>query len=210
MALITRWKAIQTTIAHRAQLRPPRRNPPPRPARTPEAAASETSTTSCRPKLDAEASWRRRCPAWTSPQNPTTRNSQATIVSETGRVRIGEDEDSERPASVHYPDASVTRAAPIPLVRNVAEHLARRAEIAPDSAAVLDPAGRGWRTTTYAELDARADAIARGLADLGLAPRDRVALLVPPSRDLVAVVFALFRLGAVPVVADPGRGASAL
>src|SRR5262249_9445505 len=34
--------------------------------------------------------------------------------------------------------------------------------------------------------------------------------LVPPGRDLVATFFALLRVGAVPVVADPGMGARAL
>jgi acyl-CoA synthetase (AMP-forming)/AMP-acid ligase II len=68
----------------------------------------------------------------------------------------------------------------------------------------------GTTTTTFAELDARTDAIAHGLLELGLAPGDRAALLVPPGRDLVAAFFALLRLGAVPVVADPGMGARAL
>jgi len=94
--------------------------------------------------------------------------------------------------------------------RNVSEFLAERARLSPAAPAVLSLHGSGWRATSFAELDARADAIAHGLADLGLAAGDRTALLVPPGRDLVATVFALFRLGAVPVVADPGRGAAEL
>jgi len=94
--------------------------------------------------------------------------------------------------------------------RNVSATLAERARRSPAAPAVLAPHGSGWRTTTFAELDARADAIAHGFAELGLAAGDRTALLVPPGPDLVAAVFALFRLGAVPVVADPGRGAAEL
>lgn len=93
---------------------------------------------------------------------------------------------------------------------SVARHLAERARISPSAAAILEPRGGAFRKTSYAELDTRCDAIAHGLADLGLAPGDRTVVLVPPGRDLVATVFALFRLGAVPVIADPGMGAAAL
>ncbi|MFN0009460.1 MAG: fatty acid CoA ligase family protein [Planctomycetota bacterium] len=94
--------------------------------------------------------------------------------------------------------------------RNVAAFLAERARLSPTASAVLAPRAAGWRTTSFAELDARADAIAHGLAELGLAAGERTALLLPPGPELVAAVFALFRLGAVPVVADPGRGATEL
>ena len=93
---------------------------------------------------------------------------------------------------------------------NVAATLAERARRSPAAPAVLAPRRGEWGTTSFAELDGRADAIAHGLAELGLAPGDRAALLLPPGPDLVATVFALFRLGAVPVVADPGRGAAEL
>jgi acyl-CoA synthetase (AMP-forming)/AMP-acid ligase II len=93
---------------------------------------------------------------------------------------------------------------------NVADFLAARARTTPQGTAVLETAGSAWERTSFSELDARADAIAHGLADLGLAHGDRVALFVRPGLDLVAAVFALFRLGAVPVVADPGRGSAEL
>jgi len=92
----------------------------------------------------------------------------------------------------------------------VSQHLAERARRSPSALAVLELSGSRPRSTTYAELDSRTDAIASGLLELGLAPGDRAALLVPPGRDLVAAFFALLRLGAVPVVADPGMGARAL
>lgn len=93
---------------------------------------------------------------------------------------------------------------------DVSVHMAERAQLSPFAPAVIDPAGAAWRPTTYAELDSRCDDLAQGLAGIGLTLPDRVALLMPPSRDLVATVFALFRLGAIPVVADPGRGAAEL
>jgi olefin beta-lactone synthetase len=65
---------------------------------------------------------------------------------------------------------------------------------------------REYEAHTYAELDAQADAIATGLLAEGLAPGDRVALLVKPSFELFALVFGLFRAGLVPVLVDPGIG----
>ncbi len=94
---------------------------------------------------------------------------------------------------------------------NVGAFLPQTAAASPARAAVVWHDGKsGWRTASYAELDARAAAIAHGLAGLGLTRGDRVALLVRPGFDLIAITFALFRLGAVPVVVDPGLGTRAL
>ncbi len=99
----------------------------------------------------------------------------------------------------------------VPARVNVGAFLTATARAHPALAAVIAPVGSsGWRTTSYAELDARAAAIAHGLAGLGLSRGDRVALLVRPGVDLIAITFALLLLGAVPVVVDPGMGARAL
>src|SRR5437867_11939645 len=81
---------------------------------------------------------------------------------------------------------------------DVSLSLAGRARLSPLAPAMLELASPTWRTTTYAELDSRSNAIAHGLSDLGLSPGDRAALLVPPGRDLVATFFTLLRVGAVP------------
>jgi acyl-CoA synthetase (AMP-forming)/AMP-acid ligase II len=98
---------------------------------------------------------------------------------------------------------------------NVASLLERSAERAPERAAVIEPGskhgpGKGWKRFSFAELHHRTARIAHGLAARGLAPGDRAALFVRPGVDLVAVTFALFKLGAVPVILDPGMGVSAL
>jgi o-succinylbenzoate---CoA ligase len=59
--------------------------------------------------------------------------------------------------------------------------------------AVIDASIR-W---TWRELDARADAAADVLWDAGVRPRDRVALLAPPSAAAVAALHAFARLGVV-------------
>lgn len=116
-------------------------------------------------------------------------------------------------ATTRAPAGSLRGAplAPAAAAVNVGAFLPRTAREHPGLAAVVAPHGTsGWRTTTYAELDARAAAIAHGLRSLGLERGDRAALLVRPGLDLIALTFALFRIGAVPVVVDPGLGARAL
>ena len=53
---------------------------------------------------------------------------------------------------------------------------------------------------------AGSSAIAAGLAAAGVRPGHRVALLVPPSIDLTVALYAVWRAGAVIVVADKGLG----
>ncbi|HLS12885.1 MAG TPA: alpha/beta fold hydrolase [Beutenbergiaceae bacterium] len=66
--------------------------------------------------------------------------------------------------------------------------------------------GTDPRQITFGELDQRVADIARGLYARGVQPGHRVAVLVPPGIDLTSLVYALWRLRAVVVVADPGLG----
>ncbi|WP_327585124.1 AMP-binding protein [Nonomuraea sp. NBC_00507] len=61
---------------------------------------------------------------------------------------------------------------------------------------------------TYAELDERADRMAAGLHALGIGPGARVVVQLPNVPELVPLLFALFRIGAQPVVALPAHRAS--
>ncbi|MFC5288269.1 (2,3-dihydroxybenzoyl)adenylate synthase [Actinokineospora guangxiensis] len=58
---------------------------------------------------------------------------------------------------------------------------------------------------SYRELDERASAMATGFADLGVGKGDRVVVQLPNVPEFLEVVFALFRLGAVPVFALPAH-----
>ncbi|GAA2491441.1 (2,3-dihydroxybenzoyl)adenylate synthase [Streptomyces thermolineatus] len=82
--------------------------------------------------------------------------------------------------------------------------LRERAAAHGDRVAVVDPAGDG-RRWTYAELDERADRTAAGLLALGVAKGDRVVLQLPNTAEFLQVVFALFRIGALPVFALPAH-----
>ncbi|MEW2547696.1 AMP-binding protein [Streptomyces sp. NPDC047002] len=76
-----------------------------------------------------------------------------------------------------------------------------RAAAAPDDIAVV----AGARRLTYRELDARADGLAAGLYGLGIASGDRVLVHLPNTAEFVELAFALFRLGAIPVMALPAH-----
>ena len=92
---------------------------------------------------------------------------------------------------------------------NVAAFLPQVAARRPDMLSLVSPSGpnvSSWTRTTAAELNARCDALAHGLARSGLRRGDRVCLFARPGADWVALVYALFKLAAVPVLIDPGMG----
>jgi len=80
---------------------------------------------------------------------------------------------------------------------------ALRARSADDSPAVVTVGGE---TVTWSALAQRVEHLAAGLAATGLVAGDRVALLIPPSPELTATAYAVWRAGGVVVVADKGLG----
>jgi carnitine-CoA ligase len=81
------------------------------------------------------------------------------------------------------------------LDRTVGAVLRRRARQSPDEPLVK--CGGDWLTA--AELDARADLVAAGLAALGVGPGDRVAMLSENRQELIETIFGCARAGAVQV-----------
>ncbi|MFM9135964.1 MAG: alpha/beta fold hydrolase [bacterium] len=75
-----------------------------------------------------------------------------------------------------------------------------------DDAGVAVADLRGGRTVSWSLLALRTREIAAGLAELGVRPGDRIAMLVPPGPDLIATVYAAWQIGAVVVAADSGLG----
>jgi acyl-CoA synthetase (AMP-forming)/AMP-acid ligase II len=90
---------------------------------------------------------------------------------------------------------------------NVALTLTSSARVRGPRAAILEPSGRrSFRATSFEELLQRCDELGHGLLARGVRPGDRVALFVRPGRELIAVTYALWKIGAVPVLLDPGMG----
>jgi olefin beta-lactone synthetase len=74
--------------------------------------------------------------------------------------------------------------------------------------AVLEPTGGSdARRRTFGDLHDDVEALTHGLLDAGVTPGARIALLIPPGVELATVLYACWRLGAVPVLADAGLGA---
>lgn len=95
---------------------------------------------------------------------------------------------------------------------NVAHFLAQQALAQPSAAAVRAPNGHDaqgailYVERSFAALEAEASATAHYLAAQGIGRGSRVLLMVRPGLDLIRIVFALFKMGAVPIVIDPGMG----
>jgi acyl-CoA synthetase (AMP-forming)/AMP-acid ligase II len=95
---------------------------------------------------------------------------------------------------------------------NVSSYLERTARIQPFKRAVVypvshDKSGRiAYSHLTFGQLAEESDRIAAGLDRAGIRRGTRTVLMVKPGPDFFAIVFALFKTGAVPVVVDPGMG----
>jgi len=85
---------------------------------------------------------------------------------------------------------------------NIASHLPTIAKLQPDTLAVAEQ--KSGQQYTYRELDDASDVIANGLMGAGIGKGVRTVLMVTPSLDFFALVFALFKVGAVMVAIDPG------
>lgn len=98
---------------------------------------------------------------------------------------------------------------------NIAQPLVDLAEHDPFRRAMVFPAGRDKRGRarytqfSFQQLNELCDSYAHGLAQAGLQRGERVVVMVRVGVEWVAVVFALFKIGAVPVLIDPGMGRKA-
>jgi len=94
---------------------------------------------------------------------------------------------------------------------NIASSLLSQAEQQGDNIAIYYPLGkRGGRvqyeSASYSALNELSDDYARGLIEYGIGRGIRTALMLTPGLDFFAMFFALFKVGAVPVLIDPGIG----
>ena len=112
-------------------------------------------------------------------------------------------------------DSRVTKPWNTESICNIAGALAWQAARQPATVAIHYPRKLSGRTTrfhacNYRELNELSNAYAHGLAAQGITAGTRTALMLHPGLDFVAVFFALFKAGAVPVLIDPGIGLPSL
>ena len=95
---------------------------------------------------------------------------------------------------------------------NFAETFAINAERHPDKLAiVLAKAGNRQGSNeitqrTYHQVLQRCDSMALGLESIDIESGMRVSVMIKPGLDFLPLIFALFKLGAIPVLIDPGMG----
>jgi acyl-CoA synthetase (AMP-forming)/AMP-acid ligase II len=90
------------------------------------------------------------------------------------------------------------------------------AQLQPHRPAIVFPEGRdragrvSYTHYTFEQLDRESDRLAAGLEQVGVGRGVRTVLMVTPSLELFSLVFALFKVGAVLVMVDPGIGRAGL
>jgi len=95
---------------------------------------------------------------------------------------------------------------------NVAGLLRDMARKQPYTRAVVCPLrqnrykGIAYTHLTFRQLDRESDCLAHGLLRQGIKRGTRTILMVKPGLEFFVLIFALFKVGAVPVVVDPGMG----
>src|SRR5205809_6943058 len=70
---------------------------------------------------------------------------------------------------------------------------------APDKVAIIDLFGGKERRATYRQLDSRMNGVASMLARLGVAPGERVAMLIGNRTEFIEFFFGAMRAGAIPL-----------
>jgi len=95
---------------------------------------------------------------------------------------------------------------------NVGLRLKAMAERDPSGIAAMmprrhDQAGRReYETVSFQELEEDSNLLADGILNLGAKRGMRLVLMVRPSIDFISLVFAMFKVGVVTVLIDPGMG----
>ena len=90
---------------------------------------------------------------------------------------------------------------------SVASYLSQSAKERPDQPALVSGAPKpAFPSLSFLELDRKVDSAADELVKAGIHNGDKTLLFVNPGPGLIIWAFALFRIGATPVVIDPGMG----
>ncbi|MFQ5559217.1 MAG: fatty acid CoA ligase family protein [Nitrospinota bacterium] len=98
------------------------------------------------------------------------------------------------------------------ITENISSFLTSHAQVFPYQQAVIAPTGRDFAGRpsyvhlTYQGLDELTSAAAAGFKKIGVSKGTRTVVMVTPGIEFYALTFALFKLGAIPVMADPGMG----
>lgn len=93
---------------------------------------------------------------------------------------------------------------------NVAQLLSERVQKNPDGRCLIWSDEGVDRVQTFGDVERHTDAYAHGLRTFGIRPGDRVLLMERPGPRFISLTWSLFKLGAIPVLIDPGMGLPSL
>ncbi|MGV7222144.1 MAG: fatty acid CoA ligase family protein [Nitrospinales bacterium] len=89
---------------------------------------------------------------------------------------------------------------------NIASILGTLADELADKDAIIVPRDDSCEKISFKQLEEDSNRLADGLVRYGFERGDRVLLMVRPGIDFISFTFALFKMGAVAVLIDPGLG----
>lgn len=95
---------------------------------------------------------------------------------------------------------------------NISSWLKKSTKSHPFKRAVVYPESRNskgrvlYSQINFLQLEEQSDRLAFGLKKSGIKKGTRTILMVPPGMEFFTLIFAMFKVGAVPVVVDPGMG----
>ncbi len=89
---------------------------------------------------------------------------------------------------------------------NIAGALHKVAAQQSDQVALVSGRGGNYRQWSFKEILVNSNRYAAALEALGVERGDRVMLMVRPSMEFICLTFALFQMGAVVILIDPGMG----
>lgn len=87
---------------------------------------------------------------------------------------------------------------------NIAHYIPLLAQKYSDTPAIIYKKNGSYHECSFAQIQHLTNVYAAGFSDQGIKKGTRVIMLVPHSLDFYLVMFALFKIGAVPIVVDPG------
>lgn len=102
------------------------------------------------------------------------------------------------------------RPAEAAAVESPLRHLFQLAGARGGGVAISEHTDQGWRNVSWALLADRVGKLASAFQQQGIAAGQRVSVLIPPGADLIATVYALWRLEATVVVIDAAHRPAAM
>ncbi len=101
-------------------------------------------------------------------------------------------------------------------VNNIAQWVTIQAQERPHQRALVFPEGRDgagrrmYTQLTFAQTESMINRMARGFQEVGIEKGERVCVFITPCLEFMPIVFALYKIGAIVVLIDPGMGRDGL